>query len=80
MKIIHQGGFSVAELSEFRPVVYKNVLESAQHIITYMQRNAVELQHLNQVPLCLPLPHTLLANESLLGPRRQSYGIQTQAA
>lgn len=32
MKIIHKNGFSPAELAEYRPVVYKNVLDSAQQV------------------------------------------------
>ncbi|KAJ7592439.1 guanine nucleotide binding protein, alpha subunit [Mycena floridula] len=33
MKIIYQNGYTTAELATFRPVIYKNVLESAQAII-----------------------------------------------
>lgn len=44
MKIIHQDGFSDTELAEFRPVVYKNVLDSAQHIIIYMKKIGIECQ------------------------------------
>lgn len=38
MKIIHKEGFSDAELAEYRPIVYKNVLDSAQAIIIYMKK------------------------------------------
>ncbi|TFK31206.1 heterotrimeric G-protein alpha subunit, GPA3-like protein [Crucibulum laeve] len=38
MKIIHQDGFSVPELAEYRPIVYKNVLDSAQAVIMYMRK------------------------------------------
>ena len=38
MKIIYQGGFSPTELAEYRPVVYTNVLDSAQRVITYMKK------------------------------------------
>ncbi|TFK34414.1 heterotrimeric G-protein alpha subunit, GPA3-like protein [Crucibulum laeve] len=38
MKIIHQDGFSAPELAEYRPIVYKNVLDSAQAVIVYMRK------------------------------------------
>ncbi|EDR01615.1 heterotrimeric G-protein alpha subunit, GPA3-like protein [Laccaria bicolor S238N-H82] len=46
MKIIHQGGFSDAELAEFRPVVYETVLQSTQHVIRHMQKIGIKSQHL----------------------------------
>ena len=67
MKIIHQDGFSDAELAEYRPVVYKNVLDSAQHIIVYMKKIGIECQeYSNRVPLYLYPSHTpsLLMNHS----------------
>lgn len=54
MKIIHQDGFSPEELDTFRPIVYQNVLESAQAIVIHMrkigqqceqQNNRVSLAH-----------------------------------
>ncbi|KAF5368159.1 hypothetical protein D9615_010198 [Tricholomella constricta] len=42
MKIIHQDGFSNAELAEYRPVVYKNVLDSAQAVVVYMRKIGLE--------------------------------------
>jgi guanine nucleotide-binding protein subunit alpha len=38
MKIIHKEGFTDVELAEYRPIVYKNVLDSAQAIIIYMRK------------------------------------------
>jgi guanine nucleotide-binding protein subunit alpha len=38
MKIIYQNGFSPSELEEYRPVVYENVLDSAQRVIVYMKK------------------------------------------
>jgi guanine nucleotide-binding protein G(i) subunit alpha len=38
MKIIHKEGFTDAELAEYRPIVFKNVLDSAQAIIIYMRK------------------------------------------
>jgi len=42
MKIIHQDGFSPSELAEYRPVVYKNVLDSAQQVVVYMKKIGLE--------------------------------------
>lgn len=42
MKIIHKGGFTESELMDYRPVVYKNVLDSAQAIIVYMRKIGAE--------------------------------------
>lgn len=42
MKIIHQDGFSPAELAIYRPIVYKNVLDSAQAVIVYMRKVGLE--------------------------------------
>ncbi|KAF8161674.1 heterotrimeric G-protein alpha subunit, GPA3-like protein [Crassisporium funariophilum] len=44
MKIIHQDGFSDSELADFRPVVYKNVLDSAQQVIVYMRKIGLECE------------------------------------
>ena len=38
MKIIHKDGFTDAELADYRPIVYKNVLDSAQAVILYMRK------------------------------------------
>jgi guanine nucleotide-binding protein subunit alpha len=37
MKIIHDNGFSKAELAEYRPVVHENVLDLAQQMVRYMK-------------------------------------------
>ncbi|KAG5645861.1 guanine nucleotide-binding protein subunit alpha [Asterophora parasitica] len=42
MKIIHQDGFSPAELADYRPVIYKNVLDSAQAVVVYMRKIGLE--------------------------------------
>lgn len=42
MKIAHQDGFSTSELAKFRPTVYKNVLQSAQALISYMHKAGLE--------------------------------------
>ncbi|KAH6897832.1 guanine nucleotide binding protein, alpha subunit [Coprinopsis sp. MPI-PUGE-AT-0042] len=45
MKIIHQGGFSEAELSAFRPGVYKTVMESAYQVVNYMSKAGLNCVH-----------------------------------
>ncbi|KDQ56210.1 hypothetical protein JAAARDRAFT_132809 [Jaapia argillacea MUCL 33604] len=42
MKIIHQGGFSKDELMAFRPIIYKNMLDSAQAIVLAMRKFEVD--------------------------------------
>ncbi|TFK68867.1 heterotrimeric G-protein alpha subunit, GPA3-like protein [Pluteus cervinus] len=44
MKIIHQGGFSPGELADWRPIVYKNLLESAKAVVLYMRKVNLECQ------------------------------------
>ncbi|TFK45405.1 guanine nucleotide binding protein, alpha subunit [Heliocybe sulcata] len=42
MKIIHQNGFSKDELATFRPIIYKNLLDSAQAIVLAMRKLGVD--------------------------------------
>ncbi|KZT27185.1 guanine nucleotide binding protein, alpha subunit [Neolentinus lepideus HHB14362 ss-1] len=42
MKIIHQNGFSKDELASFRPIIYKNLLDSAQAIVLAMRKLGVD--------------------------------------
>ena len=57
MKIIHQGGFSDSELADYRPVVYKNVLASAQQVVIYMKKIGLEcVIHSNRVRFSLSCP------------------------
>ncbi|KAF8873398.1 heterotrimeric G-protein alpha subunit, GPA3-like protein [Infundibulicybe gibba] len=42
MKINHQGGFSSAELADFRPIIYRNLLDSMQSDIVYMRKIDLE--------------------------------------
>ena len=57
MKIIHQGGFSDAELVDYRPVVYKNVLDSAQQVVIYMKKIGLEfVEDSNRVRSSLSCP------------------------
>ena len=64
MKIIHQDGFSDSELADYRPVVYKNVLDSAQHVLIYMKKIGLEcVEYSNRVRSCSSCLFT--ASESL---------------
>lgn len=56
MKIIHQNGFSDTELAEYRPVVYKNVLDSAQAVVVYMRKIGLE---------CMEYKNRILAEQIL---------------
>ena len=44
MKIIHKNGYTRDKLMEFRLVVYKNLLESAQAIVNAMRKLGVDAQ------------------------------------
>ena len=37
MKIIHQGGFSLEELNDFRPQIYRNIQDSMLQILEVME-------------------------------------------
>lgn len=41
MKIIHQNGFTEQERLDYRPVVFKNLTESAQAIVIAMRKLGV---------------------------------------
>lgn len=50
MKIIHQNGYTPDELASFRPVIYKNVLESAQAIVKAIRKlDLTPVQSTNRV-------------------------------
>jgi guanine nucleotide-binding protein G(i) subunit alpha len=44
MKIIHQNGFTEQERMDYRPVIYKNLTESAQAIVLAMRKLGVSPQ------------------------------------
>ncbi|KNZ72499.1 Guanine nucleotide-binding protein subunit alpha [Termitomyces sp. J132] len=56
MKIIHQNGFSQAELEAYRPVVYKNVLDSVHGVLVYMRSLRMD---------CASLRNAVLADKIL---------------
>ena len=45
MKIIHQNGFTEQELEEFRPIIYKNVLDSAHALIGAMRNLKIQCKN-----------------------------------
>jgi guanine nucleotide-binding protein subunit alpha len=56
MKIIHQDGFSPSELAEYRPVVYENILDSAQQVVISMKKIGLEfVEYSNRVRCNLSL-------------------------
>jgi hypothetical protein len=57
MKVIHKNGFSETELADFRPVVYKNLLDSAQQVVLYMRKTGIEcVEFSNKVRITLSMP------------------------
>lgn len=46
MKIIHQGGFTTEQLLEYRPIIYRNVVESARSVVIYMRKTGIECKEL----------------------------------
>lgn len=69
MKIIHQNGYTSEELSTFRPVVYKNVLESAQAIVRAMRKLDLRpVQPPNQVLADKIRKYTLDSSDPVLSP------------
>jgi len=42
MKIVHRDGFTDSELADYRPVVNKNLLDSAQQVLIYMKKIGLE--------------------------------------
>jgi hypothetical protein len=90
MKIIHQDGFTTEELSSYRPIIYKNVLDSAQAIVLTMRKIAVDcVLPENRVcsvstdyHLCHPFTFALCYDEnttdlypSLAAKRRKNHGL-----
>ncbi|KAF9521784.1 heterotrimeric G-protein alpha subunit, GPA3-like protein [Crepidotus variabilis] len=44
MKIIHQDGFTEPELKDYKPTIYRNVLESAHSVIIFMKKIGLECE------------------------------------
>ncbi|KAI7862849.1 guanine nucleotide binding protein, alpha subunit [Spinellus fusiger] len=45
MKVIHQNGYTKEELYSWRPIVYKNLLDSAQALVTAMHKQQYMYHH-----------------------------------
>ena len=57
MKIIHQNGYTTEELLTFRTTIYKNLLESAHHILLAMRKIGVDCATpSNRVRICASSP------------------------
>ena len=57
MKIIHQNGYTADELMTFRTTIYKNLLESAHHILLAMRKMGLDcLNPTNRVSSTFLLP------------------------
>lgn len=52
MKSVHHDGFSDAELAEYRPIIFKNVLDCANTIAVHMKKFGLEcVESANKVSL-----------------------------
>jgi len=52
MKIIHQNGFSDKERADYRHIIYKNLVESAQCLVLAMRKHGVAAEEpINRVRL-----------------------------
>ncbi|KAG6826031.1 guanine nucleotide-binding protein subunit alpha [Tricholoma furcatifolium] len=47
MKIIHQGGYNSSELLEYRPTIYRNLIDSAQALLAYMRKLGLDCQDIS---------------------------------
>ena len=68
MKIIHQNGFSDKERADYRPIIYKNLMESAQAVVLAMRKVGVAPEGpANRVRgPCLRATVSLVADRSVL--------------
>ena len=63
MKIIHQNGYNRDELLTFRTTIYKNLLESAHHILLAMRKIGVDCVN-PQNRVCLTILSAVLNSPS----------------
>lgn len=59
MKIIHQNGFSKEELLTWKLVIYKNIVESIQSIVSAMKTFNYEFETVKDQVRPSPLPHLI---------------------
>lgn len=57
MKIIHQDGFSKEELLPWKLIIYKNIVESIQSIVTAMKKFNYEFETSKDQVRSSPLSH-----------------------
>jgi hypothetical protein len=80
MKIIHQNGFCDKERADYRHIIYKNLMESAQSIVLAMRKlGLVPEEPINRVRHPSPsvaLPPSLTVSFTNLGQCRQNYGLR----
>ena len=59
LEIMHKGDFSETVLASYRPIIYSNVLLSAQELITYMEESGLKwAEYSNKV--CRPIKFLFL--------------------
>lgn len=66
MKIIHQGGFTLDERLSYRPIVYRNVVDSAQALVAAMKKLGLS---------CVNEGNQVLAEEILVYRLPKSTGV-----
>jgi len=49
MRVIYLGGFTNDQLAEYRSIVYRNVLDSAQQVLICMKKIGLEYEKSNRV-------------------------------
>jgi guanine nucleotide-binding protein G(i) subunit alpha len=54
MKIMYKGDLSEAVLATYRPIVYHNLLISAQELITYMRESGLKWEECSN-EVCRPI-------------------------
>ncbi|KAF9462809.1 guanine nucleotide binding protein, alpha subunit [Collybia nuda] len=52
VKILHEGGFSATELAKFRPIIFQNVLDSAQAMVMYMRNAGLACVNVENITHC----------------------------
>ena len=69
MKIIHQNGFTADERNAYRQTIYKNLLDSAHHLITAMRKFGMDCEGpaAFQLPVNDPVCLDHLENRRSLG-------------
>ena len=78
MKIIHQNGYTPEELLAFRPLIWKNLFESARDVVNALSKfNLEPITPTNRVRRRLLSP-TFLSSLSYLGKLRTYFDVSTR--